>query len=117
MVDRDILARGGGASLTPCREPLCNNAEEAFRRQAVDSGWTVSKRGWPDFICERDGKIVIVEIKAHRRRILKREQRYVMNLLASYGVPCYRWSPDGGFERIGTRPFHVRERERAWTRP
>jgi hypothetical protein len=104
MVDRDILARGGGASLTPCREPLCNNAEEAFRRQAVDSGWTVSKRGWPDFICERDGKIVIVEIKAHRRRILKR-------------VPCYRWSPDGGFERIGTRPFHVRERERAWTRP
>jgi hypothetical protein len=99
------MTRADGPRLTPCRSPLANEAEEAFRSEAVAAGWTVCKRGWPDFICERDGKIVIVEIKPHRRRILKREQRRVMNLLASYGVPCYRWSPDGGFERIGTRPL------------
>lgn len=103
---RGLPRASGEAALSQCR-PLRNAAEEAFRLEAVAAGWTVCKRGWPDFICEKDGTLAVVEIKPHRRRILKREQRRVMAWLAAYGVPCYRWSPDGGFERIGARPLHT----------
>lgn len=85
--------------LSPCRV-LRNNAEESFRRLAVEKGWLPCKRGWPDFICEKDGKIILVEIKDHRRRVLKREQLRVLQLLSAYGVPCYRWSPETGFVPI-----------------
>lgn len=85
--------------LTPCRE-LRNVSEEAFRQEATSKGWVACKKGWPDFICEKEGKIIVVEIKTHRRRVLKREQLRVLQLLAQYGVPCYRWSPADGFQQI-----------------
>jgi len=46
------------------------------------------------------GKIRVVEVKPHRGRRLKREQYAILSILSSYGVPCYRWSPDGGYEKI-----------------
>ena len=81
--------------------PLKNAAEEAFRVAAGRAGWLVSKRGWPDFICVKGARFMAVEVKAVRRRTLKREQLKVMELLAGKGVECFRWSPGGGFQRVG----------------
>lgn len=77
-----------------------NPAERAFFEAARAKGWEVCKRGWPDFFCVRDGEIALVEVKPYEDRALKREQEIVLRALAAYGVPCYRWSPGAGFERI-----------------
>jgi hypothetical protein len=78
-----------------------NAAERAFYEAARARGWEVSKRGWPDFFCIREGgEVALVEVKPHADRGLKTEQSAVLRALARYGVPCYRWSPDGGFQRV-----------------
>ena len=61
-------------------------------------GWTPTKKGWPDFFCVKDDKICIIEVKPTSSQKLKKSQRLVMRLLSKYGVPCYKWTPDGGFE-------------------
>lgn len=63
-------------------------------------GWTVTKKGWPDFACYKDKRLIVVEVKANRGRRLKREQIRLMTQLAAHGIDCFRWSPDVGFERI-----------------
>lgn len=77
-----------------------NEAERAFFEAARAKGWEVCKRGWPDFFCVRGEEIAVVEVKPRGDRELKAEQSTVLRALARYGVPCYRWSPDRGFERI-----------------
>ena len=84
-----------------------NAAERAFYESMSQRvGWQLTKRGWPDYFCWHvdSGRIVLVEVIAHRGRRLKRKQRLVMLALAQrYKVPCYQWSPDGGFCRVGLK--------------
>jgi hypothetical protein len=40
-----------------------HKTEEAFMRGMERRGWTVLKRGWPDFLCIRGDRIVAVEVK------------------------------------------------------
>lgn len=83
------------------RRSFKNGAENDFCQWARSRGHEVTKRGWPDFFVMRmDGDIALVEVKARRGRSLKSAQMMVMRALASYGVPCYRWDPENGFERI-----------------
>lgn len=77
-----------------------NVAENQFARRIIKEGWTITKRGWPDFLCERDGELLLVEVKPGRSSQLKKEQLRVARALKRYGVPVRRWSPDGGFEEI-----------------
>jgi hypothetical protein len=67
---------------------------------ARSTGWTVSRRGWPDFLLENDGQILCVEVKAQPKTPLSKHQRRVLHALVAYGVPCYRWSPSGGLVRL-----------------
>ena len=90
---------GNKLGLRKSKRPL-NKAEGAFWDEATKAGWVLTKKGWPDFICRKDGEVILVEVKAHRGRRLKREQLALMLLLSRLGMKCYRWSPDKGFERI-----------------
>ena len=86
-----------------------NGAEEAFRKWAEEEqGWEVSKRGWPDFIVFADPDkedpdprdVLVVEVKPHGGRPLKKSQTKVLRVLAKAGLNVYRWSPDEGLRRI-----------------
>lgn len=77
-----------------------NKAEGECFEQLSASGWKLTKRGWPDFFCVKDGEIMAVEVKPHKGSLLKRDQVVVMGLLAERGIPCYLWTPDGGLERM-----------------
>lgn len=75
--------------------------EQDFAASLKAAGWTVTKRGWPDFICFKNGKMVMVEVKTLATVGLDWEQKRVLCALASCGIPCYLWSPQGGFQRVG----------------
>jgi hypothetical protein len=77
-----------------------NKSEAEFFEKAKEAGWVVSKRGWPDFFMWNNGKIACVEVKRNHIDHLKESQIAIMSALASYGVPCFTWRPDTGFERF-----------------
>src|SRR5271154_4401387 len=79
-----------------------NVSERAFQVWAEAQGWTITKRGWPDFFCvNHEGKIVLVEVKTTNKRLLRQHQYTILTRLAAFGIPCYRWSPQDGFRWMG----------------
>ena len=81
-----------------------NESEKMLFETMTEKGWICSKKGWPDFFAfKKDNgkiKIALIEVKAKHTHRLKKMQVMVLELLAQYNVPCYRWSPDKGFEQI-----------------
>lgn len=77
-----------------------NEAEAQFYEAAKAAGWSPTKRGWPDFFMERNGEVACVEVKSTQWRNLKPTQHRILRALTAYGVPCFKWTPDGGFVRI-----------------
>lgn len=85
---------------------LKNGPERAFAERAKRNGWAITKVGWPDFLCvNRHGDLFVVEVKAENDHRLRASQQLAMHLLARHGIPCWKWSPDGGFERIKNPPL------------
>jgi len=70
-----------------------NWAEGDFADLARRNGWEVTKRGWPDFLCFKDGEFIAVEVKprtvrgGHKK--LKPEQVLVMRILSDHGIRCF----------------------------
>lgn len=78
-----------------------HNPDEAICHDILSrDGWVVTKRGWPDFFCLRDGELMMVEVKPSPMHPLRQDQAMVLRKLAGLGVPCYRWSFDGGLSRL-----------------
>lgn len=80
-----------------------NNRAEGicFDMLTYQLGWRVSKRGWPDFICQRpDGSFCAVEVKKQREIPLKHNQEIVLQLFASAGIDCFRYTPEEGLVPI-----------------
>ena len=77
-----------------------NEAESQLFELMESRGWTVTKRGWPDFFCVKGGDICAIEVKPCKDQPLKANQLAVMGMLSAKGVRCFKWTPDGGFEEI-----------------
>lgn len=77
-----------------------NEAEARLYELMRSEGWEVTKRGWPDFACFKDGKVILVEVKPKRSHRLKFWQHRLLTELVKKGVECYRWNPSEGFVPI-----------------
>lgn len=77
-----------------------NEAEAKLYDIMKVDGWELTKRGWPDFACFKDGEMILVEVKPKRSHRLKFWQHRVLQELAKKGVCCYRWDPDEGFTLV-----------------
>lgn len=89
-----------GLHVKPQRRPK-NKAEAEFFDYAESNNWVITKKGAPDFACFLpNSDFCFVEVKATRTRRLKAWQWKVMEKLSSYGIKCYRWSPETGFTKI-----------------
>ena len=78
-----------------------NEAEGLFFDKMRKAGWSLTKRGWPDFFCVNDkGDICCVEVKPTGAQRLKNNQAQVMRALSAAGIKCYKWAPDTGFTSI-----------------
>ena len=80
--------------------PPANDVEYSCYKEMKSDGYTVIKSGYPDLFCFKDGKIVLVECKKHCYEGLKANQKIMLELFASYGIPCYRYDADVGFVEI-----------------
>ena len=85
--------------MQPSRIPK-NEAERRCYLKLQKEGWVISKRGWPDFFCMRDGKIIVVEVKRSNQKYLRAHQYEVMQALSGFGVECFLWTPANGFTPI-----------------
>jgi hypothetical protein len=72
--------------------------EALFAEWAESQGWTVTKRGWPDFICRRNGEVMAVEVKGGADDISP-EQGDTLDNLSAAGVPTYVYHHGLGLKR------------------
>jgi len=94
-----------------CRAYL-NKAEEEFAQHARRNGWSVTKRGYPDFICYRGNELMLVEVKPDKRHRLKKDQMKFKGEVGRRGIKVYRWSPDSNWlvlDRNGVSPDFIPE--------
>lgn len=82
-----------------------NTAERGLQEKMESLGWEVTKRGWPDFVCVKDDKIIFVEVKKDAMNPLRREQRRLMEILHAAGLACFRWDPESGFTDWDRKPM------------
>jgi hypothetical protein len=82
------------------RRPRGNPAEAAFFEELTADGWEVFKRGWPDFICVRNGKVLLVEVKPTPVEGLRHDQVFILQLLADAGLNVAVWNPKTGYRRV-----------------
>lgn len=90
---------GPAGDVSGVKEPA-NKAEAQCFKLLQDNGWTPTKRGWPDFFCIKGNRVCAVEVKPRSTTPLKKNQLVIMGELSAKGIPCFLWSPDGGFEEV-----------------
>jgi len=69
-------------------------SEQQFIGKMVSEGWEVHQNGFPDFLCIKDGEVIVVEVKSSRYQKLEEHQYEVIKLLCSRKVKGFAWSPD-----------------------
>ena len=79
-----------------------NKPEDLAAKAIISVGMTCSKRGYPDFtVYNKDGSIYgFIEVKPNDERQLKKEQESFFEFCASRKIPCLKWSPEDGPEKI-----------------
>ena len=77
-----------------------SKAERQFEARAAAQGWSLTKKGWPDFWCEVDGQLCFVEVKRMPTDPLTGEQNAFAVAIGSHQIPFYRWDPTTGFVHI-----------------
>lgn len=65
-------------------------AEAKFKSRAIAKGYEVHRPSWPDYLLEKDGKLLCVEVKGNKDTVSK-EQAQTFTLLESHGIPVYIW--------------------------
>lgn len=81
-------------------DPILNKTEQMFVVWAEAQGWSVTKRGWPDFICRRGDEIMAVEVKGGNDGV-RPEQAQTLRDLKDAGLPTYVWWPERGLLTVG----------------
>ena len=69
-------------------------AEDAF--QVWAQATEIHHKGWPDFLCVKDGLVFAVEVKSGNAS-LSPEQREVAAILSGLGVKVFIWSPESPY--------------------
>ena len=80
--------------------PPANDVEFECFNKMCKLGYTVIKSGYPDLFCFKDNKIILIECKRGEKDSLKTNQLLMLQMFASYGIPCFRYDKGGKLTRI-----------------
>lgn len=89
-----------------------NEAEGVCFDKLRDKGWEVTKKGYPDFFCSKDGEICFVEVKPRNSATMTSGQIFFMDAMHKLGIPCYKFTLNKGFQKwedIGKEERETRE--------
>ncbi len=67
-----------------------NRHEELAIQTLLDDDWEVLKRGWPDILAIKDGKVRFIEVKDGNTK-LKPHQKRVSEILSYIGITVEVW--------------------------
>lgn len=70
-----------------------NNAESEIADLMEKRGWKLHRGGWPDFLCEKDGAVMALEVKASSDTLSRRQKR-IFKVLESIGIEVCVIEPD-----------------------
>ena len=82
------------------RKPA-NEAEGICYDVLADDGWTLTKRGWPDYFAFKGDEVIVVEVKKGMGQNLKREQHKTLQAMIAHGFKGYVFTPDTGLQPYG----------------
>jgi len=69
-----------------------NAAEAECARCLTEEGWTVYKRGWPNFLAVKAGQLRLIEVKACTLPRLKVRQSMIAKQFESKGLKVEIWT-------------------------
>jgi hypothetical protein len=96
----EALQRGGrnsGHKQMGGRHPNHGLPEKLFDEKAESEGYILYRHGFPDRAIEKDGKIVLVEVKGQNCN-LEKNQRKLHKLLKKLGIEVKIWKPGMSLE-------------------
>lgn len=67
-----------------------SGSEALFKQRCAALGWKPHRPSWPDFLVERNGEMICVEVKS-RSDDVSQTQRATFILLEAMGIPVYIW--------------------------
>lgn len=77
-------------------------SETVFKARAIELGWKPHRPSWPDFLVDKDGEMICVEVKS-RTDAISITQHQTFNLLESIGMKVYIWKNEKGHRGHLTR--------------
>lgn len=89
---RDERLRQAIAAAETADEKRLNWSERQFLQKAVGKSARVLRNGWPDFLVQRDGKTIAVEVKRGADDLSDTQIR-MFDALGLVGIPVYVWNP------------------------
>ncbi|KKN07841.1 hypothetical protein LCGC14_1062940 [marine sediment metagenome] len=73
---------------------MTTKTEQQFADKMVAEGWEVYHTGFPDFLCRKDGEVILVEVKRSSKEKLQDNQHLILNALNDSSPTAFVWSPD-----------------------
>ena len=88
-----------------------NKSEQAFIDAAHEKGWQVIRKGWPDYLCFKQGEdggiaeIMAVEVKPRHAEGLKFHQILSASILSGCGIECFVYgAQEGTIRKVTATP-------------
>jgi len=69
-------------------------SEQQFIDKMISEGWEVFSSGYPDFVCLKDGKSILVEVKKDDNDFLRNNQLDMLNILTTTAPEAFIWNPE-----------------------
>ena len=68
-----------------------NRRERVVIDEFTSQGWEVLTKGWPDLLCYKEGKAILIEVKRipkrpYRKDGLSKHQRRMIQILKEFGL-------------------------------
>jgi hypothetical protein len=80
--------------------------QNSVKKELEENGWTVYDKGWPDFLCVKDGKIMAAEVK-NNGDLLSIDQENILNTLLKF-LPVKTIHPGPGYgDSENSEHFHI----------
>lgn len=85
---------------------MASEFQTQVKQELEQNGWEVLDSGWPDFLCIKDGKIKLIEVKAPGD-VVRPNQKKVLDILSRYLPTRVAYSGPGFGDSENSKNFQL----------